>query len=218
MNYMSRNNIDPNLAAKMEDRKKSLFKFNCYSYFENFYYTILNFLPHPIRILFFKIMFRKLGQHVFIDHGCYFRYPYQISIGNNVSINRKCSIFGSYYDKSTLIVIGNNVAIAPEVKIFSASHDYQDISLPDYGEGIYIEDYVWIGGGAIILPGVKIGKGSVIGAGSIVTHDIPDWSVAVGNPARVIKKRVLNEREVFNELIPEIRPESDKENFFENSR
>ena len=103
-----------------------------------------------------------------------------------------------------LIVIGNNVAIAPEVKIFSASHDYQDISLPDYGEGIYIEDYVWIGGGAIILPGVKIGKGSVIGAGSIVTHDIPDWSVAVGNPARVIKKRVLNEREVFNKLIPEI--------------
>jgi maltose O-acetyltransferase len=151
-------------------------------------------------------MFKKLGQYVFIDHGCYFRYPHQISIGNNVSINRKCSIFGSYYHKNATIIIGNNVVIAPGVKIFAASHDYHDINLPDCGEGISISDYVWIGGGAIILPGVKIGKGAIIGAGSIVTKDIPDWSVAAGNPARVIKKRILN-REVSDYPMPDVRPD-----------
>jgi acetyltransferase-like isoleucine patch superfamily enzyme len=186
--------IDP-IPLKKRDRYRSFFLFNCYSYFENFFYTLINFLPHPVRILFLKIVLKKLGHNAFIDHGCYFRYPHQISIGDNVSINRKCSIFGSRFNKNTRIIIGNNVVIAPEVKIFAASHDYHDLDLPDYGEGISISDYVWIGGGAIILPGVNLGKGAVIGAGSVITRDIPDWSVAAGNPARVIKKRILNSDE-----------------------
>lgn len=207
---MSGNCKDP-IPLKMKDRNRSLLLFNCYSYFENIFYVLLNFLPHPVRILFFKIMFNNLGQNAFIDHGCYFRYPHQICIGNNVSINRKCSIFGSYYSKNTRIIIGNNVVIAPEVKIFAASHDYHDINLPDCGEGITISDNVWIGGGVIILPGVKIGEGAVIGAGSIVTRDIPDWSVAAGNPARVIRKRILN-CEDSQYPISDVRPGSVKEN------
>jgi len=174
-----------------QGRKKLLFLFGMYSYFENIFFIITNLLPHPVRILFFKLMFKKLGKNVFIDHWCYFRYPYQICIGDNVTINRKCSFFGSYFNRDTRIVIGNNVAIGTEVKIFAASHHYQSLTLPEYGKSVYIGDNVAIGGGATILPGVKIGEGAFIGAGAVVTRDIPPWSVAAGNPAKVINKRIV---------------------------
>ena len=190
-------------------RTWSLARFNLYSYFENFFYTLLFFFPHPFRILVLKLRFKRLGHHAFIDHGCYFRYPHQISIGDYVSINRGCSIFGSYYSRDTTVTIGNNVVIAPEVKIFTASHDYHDINLPDYGKGISIGDHAWIGGGAILLPGVTIGTGAVIGAGSVVTRDIPDWTVAAGNPARIIKKRILNQK-ITDSSNPEISSDPDK--------
>ena len=185
------NNSETETKIKLMGRNKALLLFNVYSYLENLFYIITNLLPHPIRILFFTFMFKKMGKHVFIDHWCYFRYASQICIGDNVSINRKCSIYGSYYNKDIQIVIGNNVSLAPEVKIFAASHNYHDLGLPDYGKSVYIGDFVWIGGGAVILPGVSIGEGAIIGAGSIVTKDIPAWSIAVGNPAKVIKKRIV---------------------------
>jgi acetyltransferase-like isoleucine patch superfamily enzyme len=184
------NNLD--LETKMMERNKAIALFNVYSYLGNIFYIMSNLLPHPIRILLFKFLFKKMGKDVFIDHWCYFRYAHQICVGDNVSINRKCSIYGSYYNKDIQIVIGNNVALAPEVKIFAASHNYNDLGLPDFGKSVYIGDFVWIGGGAVILPGVSIGEGSIIGAGSIVTTDIPSWSIAVGNPAKVIKKRIVN--------------------------
>ena len=205
---MSGNCRDP-IPLKKKDRYRSFLLFNWYSYCENFFYSFINFLPHPIRILLFRLLFDHLGKNVFIDHGCYFRYPHQIHIGDNVSINRNCSIFGSYYARNIRIVIGNDVAIAPEVKIFAASHDYHDRDLSDWGGGINIGNNVWIGGGAIILPGVHIGTGAVIGAGSVVARDIPDWTVAAGNPARVIKKRILNS-EPFPYPESDDRPDSIK--------
>lgn len=186
------NNSENETKLKSMERNKAVFVFTVYSYLENLFYIITNLLPHPIRILFFKLMFKKMGTGILIDPGCYFRYPHQICIGDNVSINRNCSIYGSYYNKDIRIIIGNNVALGPEIIIFAASHNYHDLGLPDYGKSVYIGDFVWIGGGAIILPGVSIGEGAVIGAGSVVTKDIPPWSIAVGNPAKVIKKRVLN--------------------------
>jgi acetyltransferase-like isoleucine patch superfamily enzyme len=167
--------------------------FSIYSFFNNLWFIFVNLFPHPVRILFLRLIMKKMGKNVFIDHWCFFRYGSRIYIGDNVAINRNCSIYGSYYDKDTKIVIGDNVAIAPEVKFFAPSHKYQTLDLPDYGESIYIGDHVWIGGGAIILPGVTIGEGAIIGAGSVVTKDIPAWSIAVGNPAKVIKKRVIEE-------------------------
>jgi acetyltransferase-like isoleucine patch superfamily enzyme len=189
---MMQGNQEEKMNMKLSQRIKAIFFYNVYSYIENLIFIITNLLPHPIRILYYKLMFKKIGKNTFIDHWFYFRYAHQICIGDYVSINRKCSIYGSYFNRNAQIVIGNNVALAPEVKIFAASHDYHDLKLPDFGKSIYIGDFVWVGSGAIILPGVSIGEGAIIGAGSVVTKDIPAWSVCAGNPAKVIRKRILN--------------------------
>lgn len=96
------------------------------------------------------------------------------------------------------ITIGNGVRIAPHVMIIAANHIFADTDTPIYKQGvekapIVIEDDVWIAGKAMITAGVRIGRGSVIGAGAVVTKDIPAWSVAFGVPARVMKTRKVQE-------------------------
>jgi acetyltransferase-like isoleucine patch superfamily enzyme len=92
------------------------------------------------------------------------------------------------------ITIGSNVIIGPYCVIHSANHIFADTTIPINKQGfeklpVKIEDDCWLGAKVIVLPGVTIGKGCVIGAGSVVTHDIPEYSVAVGNPAKVIRSR-----------------------------
>lgn len=77
--------------------------------------------------------------------------------------------------------------------IYSAGHDYGTLDLKDTAATVRIGDCAWIGGDAVILQGVEIGKGAVVGAGSVVTKSVPPYCVVVGNPARVVKQRVLNE-------------------------
>ncbi len=83
--------------------------------------------------------------------------------------------------------IGKGVAIAPSVIIAPFNHAWPSVGLKETREGIIIEDNVWLCTGSIILDGVKVGKGSVVGAGAIVTADIPPNSMAMGNPARVVR-------------------------------
>jgi len=112
-----------------------------------------------------------------------------INIGSNCTVNSFAVLYGHGG-----LEIGNGVRISAHVVIVPMNHIYKD---PDVliwmqGEtrkGIKIEDDVWVGAGAKVLDGVTIGKGSVIGAGAVVTKDIPPYSIAVGVPARVIKKR-----------------------------
>jgi acetyltransferase-like isoleucine patch superfamily enzyme len=92
-----------------------------------------------------------------------------------------------------VIILEDNVVLGPGVVIFSSTHDYNFLALPDISAPVKICRYVWVGGKSIILPGVVIGEGAVIGAGSVVTKDIPPYCVAVGNPAKVIKQRVVTE-------------------------
>jgi acetyltransferase-like isoleucine patch superfamily enzyme len=113
-----------------------------------------------------------------------------IRIGCNCTINSFAVLYGHGG-----LEIGNGVRISAHVVIVPMNHIYKNREIPIYmqGEtkkGIKIEDDVWIGAGAKILDGVKIGKGSIIGAGAVVTKDIPPYSVAVGIPAKVIKKRL----------------------------
>lgn len=116
-----------------------------------------------------------------------------ITFGHDIYISTNVNITTN--DKSK-IKIGNYVMIAHNVLIIGGNHAIDRIDIPMIlqGEGkqgdINIEDDVWIGAGAIILTGVSIGKGSVIGAGSVVTKNIPPYSIAAGVPAKVIKKRV----------------------------
>lgn len=165
--------------------------FGAYSFLENIVYMLLEGAPQPIRNLVFKLAFKRFGRGCMLDYKTYFRYPWVISIGDGVSINRGCAFFGSYVAGGAEIVIGNNVAIGPSVKIFSASHEYSTRDLNDTAGDVVIGDGAWIGGASIILPCVEIGEGAVIGAGSIVSRSIPPYSVAVGNPAQVIRERVI---------------------------
>ncbi len=169
-----------------------IFLYSIYSFFINILYLLMEILPSFGRNLIFKFIFKKVGRNCLIDYKTYFRYPSRISLGYNVTINRDCSLFASYMVDNIEITIGNNVALGPHVRIFTATHDYSTLDLSDTAASVIIEDYVWIGGGSIILPGVVVGKGAVIGAGSVVTKSVPPFSVAVGNPARVIKDRILS--------------------------
>ena len=113
-----------------------------------------------------------------------------VKIGSDTFIQPRCQIMG--YKGN--IRIGNGVQIAPNCAFYSYDHSFgpgeliRKQPLRTKG-GIVISDDVWIGFGVIVLDGVRIGKGAVIGAGSVVTRDIPDEAIAVGNPAKVIKMR-----------------------------
>jgi maltose O-acetyltransferase len=77
------------------------------------------------------------------------------------------------------------------VRIFTATHDYSTYELKDTAASVKVDDNAWVGGGSILLPGVTVGRGAVIGAGSVVTKDVPAFTVAVGNPARVVRSREM---------------------------
>lgn len=116
----------------------------------------------------------------------------RISIGRNVTIRTGCMFFAGEVDPG-MIVIEDNVLIASGVHIYCDNHKFSDISRPICDQGyraprpVLIRKGAWIGAKAIILPGVTIGRNAVVGAGSVVVRSIPDFSLAVGNPARVIK-------------------------------
>lgn len=172
--------------------KTKILLYGIYSYFNNIFYLLMELLPSFARNLIFKLVFKKVGRNCLLDYKTYFRYPSRISLGDNVTINRDCALYASYMVEGVEIRIGNNVALSPHVRIFTATHDYSTLGLNDTAASVIIGDYAWIGGGAIILPGVTIGEGAVIGAGSIVSRSIPPYCVAVGNPARVIKERAVS--------------------------
>ena len=122
----------------------------------------------------------------FINPPFYCDYGSHIEVGKNFFANYNCMILDV-----AKVVIGDNCQMAPNVAIYTAGHPLHPVSRNssyEYGKEVTIGDNVWIGGNAVICPGVHIGNNVVIGAGSVVTKDIPDWYVAAGNPCRLIRK------------------------------
>lgn len=116
----------------------------------------------------------------------YCDYGKHIELGKNVIINYNCVILDV-----AKVKIGDFCQLAPNVAIYTAGHPiYPDTrnSQYEFGREIIIGKNVWIGGNVVICPGVHIGDNSVIGAGSVVTKDIPEWSIAVGNPCNVVRR------------------------------
>jgi acetyltransferase-like isoleucine patch superfamily enzyme len=137
------------------------------------------------------------GEHVVIGRFAMIRpsgyYGREIGTGLKVGDHSSIGPYG-YIGCSGGIEVGDNVIMGPRVSMFAENHNDDLVRLPIREQGvtretIIIEDDCWIGSGAIILAGVRVGKGSVIAAGSVVTHDIPPFSVAAGSPARVIRSR-----------------------------
>lgn len=126
-----------------------------------------------------------------IGKGSYIEPPVQLDYGCNISIGEGFySNFNLVILDCSIVTIGNRVLFGPSVSIFSATHDTEVQSrrkFEEYAKAVTIGDDCWIGGNTTIMPGVAIGKGCTVGAGSVVTKDIPAFSVAVGAPARVVK-------------------------------
>ena len=116
--------------------------------------------------------------------------PWNVEMGSFVAIDDDVNLYSA-----EKIRIGTKVAISREAFICTASHDISLPNRPLITKPIIICDGVWIGARAIVLPGVKIGEGAVVAAGAVVTHDVPAWAVVGGNPAKVIKRRELIEKE-----------------------
>lgn len=139
-----------------------------------------------MRGFFAKRIVTKFGKNVNIERNAVFT-P-ELEIGNNSGIGIDCEVYGP-------VTIGDNVMMGPEVVIYTSGHrhDRTDITIIEQGfeepKRVVIGDDVWLGRRVIIMPGVHIGKGCIIGAGAVVTKDIPEYSVAGGVPAKVIKKR-----------------------------
>lgn len=133
-------------------------------------------------------MFTKCGQRVNIERGSYFGHGKGIEIGDESGIGVNCRV-------SPPLRIGKYVMMGPDVVILGQNHKHDDLSIPMVYQGfnpkpgVIIEDDVWIGTRVIILPGCHIGKGAIIGAGAVVTKNVPCYTIVGGNPARVIKCR-----------------------------
>jgi len=164
------------------------------------YYRIARFLPGmstPCKLLFrligksvrgmcAKHLLKKCGKNVNIERNTLF--DSKCSIGDNSSIGENCRLIGE-------VIIGDDVMMAPRCVFYTVGHCYNRLDIPMRLQGnsemqsIQIGNDVWIGYGCIFLPGVKVGDGAVIGAGSVVRYDVPPFSVVLGNPARIVKMR-----------------------------
>lgn len=153
------------------------------------YNHIFNRIPSKRLRRFFARFYMKIGKntilrlHIELLHGS--KHKENVTIGNNCMINTGCVLDGRVYKT----VIGNNVDIARETIIFNLEHDPHDDYHKTKGGDVIIEDYVWIGSRCMILPGVKIGKGAVVAAGSVVTKDVSSFTIVGGVPAKVIGQR-----------------------------
>lgn len=140
----------------------------------------------------YSALLHRAGKNLRLGENVKLANPRNITAGDNCYLGDGVQL----YAWKERITIGNQVLVAAGARMITRKHGFADIDLPMAEQGythapIVIEDDVWIGFGAIILPGVTIGKGSIVGAGAVVTKSIEPYSVVGGVPARLIRKRHL---------------------------
>lgn len=165
--------FDPALVAARTRAKRLLHRLNVTEYVvgEAARGILAELLPHA-------------GENLWVEPPFHCDYGHNIHCGDNVYFNVNCVVLDA-----ARITIGSNVLFGPGVQLYAATHplDAPTRRTLELARPITIGDDCWLGGGAIVCPGVSIGTGCVIGAGAVVTKDIPPYSLAVGNPARVVK-------------------------------
>ncbi len=167
---------------------------------------LINHVPSfRLRHLWYRqVLGVTLGEGSAVFMGCYIWFfgPGQLRrdgfrVGRNSQINRGCCL-----DARAPLSIGKNVSLSPEVMILTTQHDLEDGDFALEGKPVTIEDHVWIGSRAIVLPGVTIGRGAVVAAGAVVTSDVPPRSIVGGVPAKNIGRRGLDPVYELSEAAP----------------
>ena len=163
--------------------------FLIFNKFPDSYLPMFGSFSNKLRYFFFrKIHKQKKQEDVIIQKNLELSLKGEILIGKGSSLGKGSAIHGP-------VVIGDYVMMGPEVMIYTQNHNYQQTDIPMVKQGdtekqkVIIEDDVWIGARVIILPGVTIGKGAIIGAGSVVTKSIDPYQLVGGVPAKTIKSR-----------------------------
>ena len=135
-----------------------------------------------------KFIAAECGEDIVVKHGCYFGTGNGLKVGDRSQLGQNAKI-------DPAVTIGKDVLMGPDVIILTTRHAFEDPDTPINQQGVLpiapvtIGDDVWIGARVVILPGVKIGRGAIIGAGSIVTKNVPQNTIVGGNPAKAIRKR-----------------------------
>lgn len=174
------NNDDPGFGEFLEalENARSI----CIEYNESKYRT-----PDELREILRKLLLCDIDKETVIYPPFRCDIGFNIKLGKNVLINSNC-----FFLDSNTITIGDFVMIGPNVTIVTPNHSRDPVKRRRVGtisKPVVIEDDVWIGAGATILPGVTIGAGAIVGAGSIVTRDVPAGKTVGGNPARIIGEK-----------------------------
>lgn len=143
---------------------------------------------HIFRLFIYYLSGMKIGSDSRIHIGARFFYPPNIKIGKGTIIGDN-----AFLDGRDKLIIGDHVDIASSVLIYNSEHDINSEDFHAVNGPVEIGDYVFIGPRAIILPGVKIGKGAVIAAGAVVTKDVSDFAIVGGVPAEIIGERKLKD-------------------------
>lgn len=162
------------------------------------YYGLARWLPRSyspggriwkaIRYVLCRQLFSVCGKDVNVEARAHFHSGRHVSIGNHSGVGLNAQIYGS-------LIMGDHVMMGADVVIISHNHNFDrtDIPMDQQGFGkdapVVIGNDVWIGGRALILPGVHVGSGAIIGAGAIVTKNVPEGAIVGGNPARVLRIR-----------------------------
>jgi acetyltransferase-like isoleucine patch superfamily enzyme len=159
--------------------------YNYYLDFELWMLSWISLIPiHTVRIIAYKLAGVKIGRKAHVHIGANFYDPSGIEIGEGSIVGR--NIFLDGRDK---LKIGSHVDIASDVMIYNSEHDLETEDFAAIVAPVEIGDYVFIGPRAIILPGIKIGKGAVVAAGAVVTKDVNDFEIVGGIPAKAIGER-----------------------------
>jgi len=163
------------------------------------YYGIADKLPYSITAGFgptakrlrrwaARDLFDQCGQGINIEKGAWFGSGRGVSIGDRSGLGLDCLVMGT-------LTLGRDVMVGPRCMFISETHRMDDLSRPMTSQGmaqdlpIVVEDDVWFGAGVIVLPGVRVGQGAVVGAGSVVTKDVPPYACVAGSPARILRFR-----------------------------
>jgi acetyltransferase-like isoleucine patch superfamily enzyme len=172
------------LSEERMENKKKIFKYN-----------ILNPEDLAEKDKLIKEILGKTGNEINVETPFHCDYGYNIEVGENFFANYNLVILDV-----AKVKIGDNAQIAPNVSIYTAGHPIHPDSRNsgyEYGIDITIGDNVWIGGNTCIMPGVTIGNNVVIGGGSVVTKDLPDNVIAVGNPCRIVREITEEDRDYY---------------------